>query len=273
MTHDGLVPGSTGHRLDRMTTVQAREAMGNASVALIPVGATEQHGPNLVCGIDYLTAEAVAGRVAAEVDPLAVVVPPLPFGLSGHHVDFPGTLHVSAATFSAVCKDVARSLARHGIRKVVFVNGHRGNENVLGVLVTELTYEMGIEAASAFWMTQAAEEIARHKKTPRWGHACEVETSLAMAISTELVAPELEPGELIEDYGAFEDNYAPHSLVTARTFASRTRNGAFGDATLATEEAGREILDAAVARTAAFVRDFAARPPRRAQPVLEGGVL
>jgi creatinine amidohydrolase len=271
MTHDGTVPGRAGHRLDRMTTVQAREAMENASVALIPVGATEQHGPNLVCGIDWMTAEAVAERVAAAVDPLAVMVPPLPFGLSGHHLDFPGTLHVSAATFSAVCKDVARSLARHGIRKVVFVNGHRGNENVLGVLVTELTYELGIEAASAFWMTQAAEEIGRHKKTPRWGHACEIETSLAMAISGDLVAQELVPGDLIEDYGAYEDNYKAHSLVTARTFASRTRNGAFGDATLATVDAGREILDAAVTRTAAFVRDFAARAPRGGRP--EGGAL
>lgn len=262
MTHDGVGSGSAGHRLDRMTTVQAREAMENASVALIPVGATEQHGPNLVCGIDWMTAEAVAERVAAAVDPLAVVVPPLPFGLSGHHLDFPGTLHISAATFSAVCKDVARSLARHGITKVVFVNGHRGNENILGVLVTELTYELGIEAASAFWMTQAAEEVARHKKTARWGHGCEVETSIALAISGDLVGQHLEPGDLVEEYGAYEDNYAPHSLVTARTFASRTRNGVFGDATLATAEAGREILDAAVARTAAFVRDFAGRAPR-----------
>lgn len=262
MSTDARVTGTAGHRLDRLTTVQAAGAMAAAKVALIPVGATEQHGPNLVCGIDWMTAEAVAERVAAEVDPLAVVVPPLPFGLSGHHLDFPGTLHVSAATFSAVCKDVARSLARHGITKVVFVNGHRGNENILGVLVTELTYEMGIEAASAFWMTQAADEVARHKKTDRWGHACEVETSIALAISDDLVAPSLEPGDLIEEYGAFEDNYAKHSLVTARTFASRTRNGAFGDATLATVEAGREILDAAVARTAAFVRDFAARAPR-----------
>lgn len=262
MNDPAVAPGSNEHRLDRLTTVQAREAMQHAKVALVPVGATEQHGPNLVCGIDWITAEAIAGRVAAEVDPLAVVVPPLPFGLSGHHLDFPGTLHVSAATFSAVCKDVARSLARHGVRKVVFVNGHRGNENVLGVLVTELTYEMGIEAASAFWMTQAAEEIGRHKKTPRWGHACEVETSIALAISGSLVGERLEAGDLIEEYGAFEDNYAPHALVTARTFASRTRNGAFGDATLATAEAGQEILDAAVARTAAFVRDFASRPPR-----------
>lgn len=258
------------HRLDRMTTVEAGHALQEAQVALIPVGATEQHGPNLVNGIDWLVGEAVAERVADVVDPVAVVVPPLPFGLSGHHLAFPGTLHISAATFSAVCKDVACSLVRHGITKVVFVNGHRGNENVLGVLVTELTYELGIEAASAFWMTQASDAIARHKKTERWGHGCEIETSLAMAISKDLVGARLEAADPIEEYDAYEDNYQAHALVTARSFASRTRNGVFGDATLATREIGEELLHSAVERTAAFVRDFAQRPPRTQQSVRPG---
>lgn len=258
------------HRLDRMTTVQAEQALKQAQVALIPVGATEQHGPNLVCGIDWLVAEAVAERVAAVVNPTALVVPPLPFGLSGHHIGFPGTLHISAATFTAVCKDVARSLAHHGITKVLFVNGHRGNENVLGVLVTELTYDLGIEAASAFWMTQASDAVARHRKTERWGHGCEIETSLALAISPGLVGETLEPGDLIEDYGAYEDNYAAHAVVSARSFASRTRNGVFGDATQATREAGEDILRTAVERTAAFAQDFAQRPPRTQQPTSRG---
>lgn len=258
------------YRLDRMTTVEAGRVLEEAQVALFPVGATEQHGPNLVTGVDWFVAEAVAERVADAVDPVAVVVPPLPFGLSGHHLGFPGTLHISAATFSAVCKDVTRSLARHGITKVVFVNGHRGNENVLGVLVTELTYELGIEAASAFWMTQASDAVACHKKTERWGHGCEIETSLALAISPDHVGDRLEPADLIEEYGAYEDNYRAHALVTARSFASRTRNGVFGDATQATREAGEDILRTAVGRTAAFVRDFAQRPPRTQQPTRHG---
>lgn len=258
------------HRLDRMTTVQVGHALEQARVALLPVGATEQHGPNLVTGVDWLVAEAVAERVAEAVDPLAVVVPPLPFGLSGHHLGFPGTLHISASTFSSLCKDVARSLAHHGITKVVFINGHRGNENVLGVLVTELTYELGIEAASAFWMTQASDAVARHKKTERWGHGCEIETSLALAISPDLVGDRLEPADLVEEYGAYEDNYAAHALVTARSFASRTRNGVFGDATQATREAGEDILGTAVERTAAFVRDFAQRAPRTQRPSTRG---
>lgn len=254
------------HRIDEMTTPEAAQAMSAAKVGIIPVGATEQHGPNLVFGTDWRIAEEIAKRVASAVDPIAVVVPPLPFGLSGHHLGFPGTIHISARTFSAVCTDVVASLSRHGIKKVVFVNGHRGNENLLGVLITELTYDLGIEAASSFWMTQAADAVGRHKKTDRWGHACEIETSVAMAADTELVSADLEAGDLIDDYGAFEDNYAPFALMTARSFASRTKNGVFGDARMATLEAGTDILDTAVSRTADFIKGFAARPPRNQSP-------
>ena len=249
------------HRLDHMTTVEATQAMGAAKVALIPVGATEQHGPNLVYGTDWRVAEEIAERVAAAVSPVAVIVPPLPFGLSSHHMGFPGTIHISAASFTAVCKDVAKSLAHHGIRKIVFVNGHRGNENVLGVLVAEITYDMQIEAASAFWMNQASDVIAEHRKTRHWGHGGEIETSLAMALDDRLVGSQLEPGDLRTDYGAYEDNYEPFALVTARSFASRTRNGVFGDATFATSAVGEKIISTTVERTAAFVRDFVNREP------------
>lgn len=254
-------------RLDKMTTIEAAEALSAAKVALIPVGATEQHGPNLVNGVDWRIAEELSTRVAAESHPHCVIVPPLPFGLSGHHQGFPGTLHVSAESFTAIIKDVAVSVKRHGVQKVLFINGHRGNENILGVLLSELTYDYGIEAASAFWMNQASDVIAKHKKTQRWGHGCEIETSLALALDTDLVGKSLEPGELIEDYGAYEDTYASHAVATAQSFASRTKNGVFGDATLASQEAGEEIAETAVRRISEFVRDFAQRPARTQTPL------
>lgn len=91
----------------------------------------------------------------------------------------------------------------------------------------------------------------------RWGHACEIETSVAMALCPELVRGEsLEPGDLIEEYGAFEDNYEPHAVQIPKPFSERTRNGAFGDATKASREAGEEIVTVAVKRAVAFARDF-----------------
>jgi len=246
-----------------MTTTEFAAALSNVDVALIPVGATEQHGPNLAMGVDWRIAAAIAQRVADELAPTVVVSPPLPFGLSAHHMAFPGTLSIGPAAFSAVLTDVVLSFQAHGINKVVFVNGHRGNENMLGVLITELTYKHKVEAASTFWMTQAADVIGRHRKTDRWGHACEIETSIAMAMTEDLVRGDaLEPGDLIEDYGVLEDNYEPFAASVVRSFASRTRNGVFGDATQATLSSGVEISDVAVERTVAFVRDFASRPSR-----------
>jgi creatinine amidohydrolase len=249
-----------------LTTTEFADRIAQVQVALIPVGATEQHGPNLAMGVDWRIAEALAHRVAAELAPTAVVSPPLPFGLSAHHMAFPGTLSIGANAFTAVLTDVALSFKAHGISKIVFVNGHRGNENILGVLITELTYRHGIEAASTFWMTQAADVVARRRSTERWGHACEIETSVAMAVTDDLVRHDaLEAGDLIEDYGVLEDNYQPFAAGVVRSFASRTRNGVFGDATQATRAIGIEITDAAVERTAAFVRDFGSRPSRLPQ--------
>jgi creatinine amidohydrolase len=248
-----------------LTTTEFADLSPRPVVALIPVGATEQHGPNLAMGVDWRIAQAIATEVAAALSPAAVATPPLPFGLSAHHMDFPGTISIGADAFRAVLTDVARSLTAHGITKLVFVNGHRGNENVLGVLITELAYQHGIEAASTFWMAQAADVIARHRVTERWGHACEIETAVAMALTEDLVRPDaLEAGDLIEDYGVLEDNYRPFAAGVVRSFASRTRNGVFGDATRATLGSGTEISAAAIERTTDFVRDFAQRPSRLA---------
>jgi creatinine amidohydrolase len=253
--------------LSDLTTTEFAATLSKVDVALIPVGATEQHGPNLAMGVDWRIAAAIAQRVAEELSPAVVVSPPLPFGLSAHHMAFPGTLSIGPVAFSAVLTDVVLSFKAHGINKVVFVNGHKGNENILGVLITELNYKHNVEATSTFWMTQASDVIARHRKTARWGHACEIETAVAMSMTKDLVRPgALEPGDLIEDYGVLEDNYEPFAASVVRSFASRTRNGVFGDATQATLSSGVEISDVAAERTVAFVRDFASRPSRLTEP-------
>lgn len=251
---------TTWYELSEMTSPEVDRALETVSLALLPVGATEQHGPNLELGTDYSIAHDLAQRIAAEVHPNGVVVPPLPFGISDHHMDFAGTISVSSQTFQTVCIDVVRSLSAHGLRKFLFVNGHQGNMTTLAVLTSRVRYELGLQAASVFWMAQARDVIEEHRSTDRWGHACEIETSIALALNPTLVRTEsLQPGDLIEEYGAFEDNYQPYAAQVPKPFSERTRNGAFGDATKATREAGEQIVSAAVQRAAAFARDFIER--------------
>ncbi|MCZ8149538.1 MAG: creatininase family protein, partial [Roseomonas sp.] len=99
--------------LAEMTTVEF--AAARPRLALLPVGATEQHGPNMRTSTDYVIAHRIAQRLADAVGPEAVVLPPLPYGLSRHHMGFPGTITLSEETFLGCCVDVARSMKAHGV--------------------------------------------------------------------------------------------------------------------------------------------------------------
>ena len=118
---------SAFYEMSEMTSPEFREAAKTIQIALVPVGATEQHGPNLALATDYVVAHRLAQAIARRLHPSAVVVPPFPFGFSHHHTGFAGTITIGPETFAAVCMDVARSLKRDGIRHLLFVNGHQGN--------------------------------------------------------------------------------------------------------------------------------------------------
>ena len=85
--------------LAKMTSPEAAEALAGAEVALIPVGATEQHGPNMTLETDTVVAYRLALRIAAALHPRAVVAPqlPFPYGVSYHHMSFPGTMTLTPA--------------------------------------------------------------------------------------------------------------------------------------------------------------------------------
>ena len=226
-------------------------------VAFIPVGATEQHGPNLGMGVDYRIADEIARRASARCGRPSVVLPPIPFGLSDHHLEFPGTVSISFDAFRSVCVDVALSLTSHGVRRLIFVNGHMGNMNALSVIVTELKYQHDVTAATAFWMHQAKDQVDLNTKTARWGHACEIECSVALALTPELVKSDaLEAGDLVEDYLPYTDNYQPFAMAIPLSFAERTRNGAFGDATQSSVGAGEAIAGVAIDRLVDFADSF-----------------
>lgn len=92
---------------------------------LIPVGSTEQHGPNGIIGIDFLSAWEIAMKVGENTQTL--VTPPLCFGMAQHHMAFPGTMSLSPLTYIQVLSELFQSLAKHGFRNFIVINGHGGN--------------------------------------------------------------------------------------------------------------------------------------------------
>lgn len=255
-----------------MTSPELGAAAGGVRVALQPVGATEQHGPNLALGTDSAVAEGIARRVAARLGRRALLLPALPFGLSHHHTGFPGTVTLAPETVTALCLDVARSVRSQGIGALVFVNGHNGNTAVLNVAATKVRYELGMVAAVAFYFQQAADRIRAHGRSARYGHACEVETSVLLHLAPDLVRRDaLEPGRMRETPLRHAFNNDPFALQVPVPFDRQTENGVFGDARLASEEAGRDIVEAAVGRTVAFIEslegaDLGTRGPGDPEP-------
>ncbi len=113
--------------LARVTSPEAAEALTCAEVVLIPVGATEEHGPNMTLETDTAVAYQFALRTAAALHPRAVVSPPLPYGVSYHHTGFPGTMTLSPETFQAVVLEVVESLRQQGVERFFIIDGHAGN--------------------------------------------------------------------------------------------------------------------------------------------------
>lgn len=248
--------------LARLTSREFEAALPKIGLAILPVGAIEQHGPNLALSTDIRTAGGIARRVAEQLHPRAVLLPEMAYGLSYHHTDFAGTITFSPETFIAVCVDIARSVKRNGIPRLLFVNGHAGNMASLNVVTQKLRYEERLEAAVGFYFVQAADRMQAHAKSERFGHACEVESSVLMALAPDFVrAGAFEPGDLLETGLEFGMPNQPFALQMAMPFHEQTRNGVFGDARLADPVIGQDIVETALNRTLAFVESWLRRTP------------
>jgi creatinine amidohydrolase len=243
--------------LAKMTSPEAAEALSSAEVALIPVGATEQHGPNMTLETDTAVAYRLALRIASALQLRAVVAPPLPYGVSYHHMSFPGTMTVSPETFQAVVLEVVDRLRQHGVERFFIIDGHAGNQGALDVLMTKLRFQMGIRAAYLFYFTLVDDIIREGAKTERWGHACEVETSVGLALQRDTARTEaLEAGKLRSTSLPYSNIMESPRVGVPLSFEEITDNGALGDAHQASEEFGRDLANTVVRRSVEFLERF-----------------
>jgi creatinine amidohydrolase len=243
--------------LASMTSPEAAEALAKAEVALLPVGATEQHGPNMSLETDTVVAYRLALRIAAGAYPRAIVAPPLPYGVSYHHMSFPGTMTLSPETFQAVVLEVVESLRKHGVERFFIIDGHAGNQGALDVLMTKLRFQLGIRAAYLFYFTIVDDLMREGAKTQRWGHACEVETSMGLALQPDIVHSEvLEAGKIRSTSLPYSNVMESPRVGVPLAFDEITENGALGDARQASEEFGLQLTNAVVTRSVEFLKSF-----------------
>jgi creatinine amidohydrolase len=177
--------------LQEMTREEARGSAADMLV-IVPLGATEQHGPHLPAGTDcYVVehiAQAAAALVAAEIP--VVVTPTLSFGSSHHHLPFGGTMSLSTETYYRVLYDLGESLITGGFRRIFFLNGHGGNAELMQLVARDLALKHPAHfAAASYWilaweaMVQA--QLPGLRQSPG-GHAGVFETSLMLSLRSDL---------------------------------------------------------------------------------------
>jgi creatinine amidohydrolase len=223
---------------------------GGFDKAVLAVGSTEYHGDHLPYGTDSMVATHLAEAVAERVEGL-LVLPPLPFGMSLHYASFPVAISLTTETLVRVLKEVFGSLLKHGIKKLLIVNGHDGNIAAIETASREFRVdhaEMRIAVLEAWWVT--AGELLPGDAFEVWGglgHAGEGETSMMLAIEPELVDMERAEG-VVPDL--------PQHVELKWTFDELTPYGVTGDPTKATVEKGELMRDALVELLVSFVEEM-----------------
>lgn len=175
-----------------------REELRAAADALIvlPIGATEQHGPHLATGTDFFTVGAIAdgsARIASAEIPV-IVAPTLPFGSSDHHLLFGGTLSLGTETYYRVLRELLESLASDGFKRVFILNGHGGNHELAELAARDVALRREVHVAAGSYWTIAWDALVAagaHLGRRLPGHAGDFETSMMLALR-----PDLKPGPL-----------------------------------------------------------------------------
>jgi creatinine amidohydrolase len=213
------------------------------SLALVPLGSTEQHGPHLPEGTDHYIAQGFAREAAARTG--ALCTPTITVGVSPHHQQFHGTMSVDAPVFRDYVESLARSLTEHGIDRMVFVNAHGGNVDHLREVGRRLRDDEVAYAVEWMW-DESIPDLVDEVFETNGPHGGPKETAMIQHLHPDLVREDrLEDAR---DGGLTEFDDDTGRVHGARTFydaIDNTANGVLGDQTDATAEKGEQLFEAA----------------------------
>jgi creatinine amidohydrolase len=248
--------------LQELTWEDVDEYLKGNDIIIFPVGSTEEHGPAGPLGVDSYAAIALAEDAAKEAGVL--VTPPLWFGDSPHHLDFPGTISLRTETLVEVAKDVIRSLSRNGFKKFIVINGHKGT-NIAG-LTTALRslhqYELPNVLLALVDPMFLAKGIAEIKEAVEH-HAGELEISHVWHKYPHLVKPEklttqqvdLEPilSPFVNKDLLGKGGDSIEVFWNSREQKRFTPSGSFSDSSKASPEKGRRYHEYMVKNLVRFI--------------------
>lgn len=238
------------NRIQEMSCTAYRKRLASDPLVIIPTGACEAYGPHLPMGTDYLAAQAVSERVAEQTG--ALIAPSVEIGESSALISYFQTFTLSRHLLEQFLDELVGKLMSDGVRKLLFITGHAGNVDSVSYIVKKYLHTGEIRAAQIDWWRFAAfhgHGIFDTDDYHAHGHAAEAGTSLMLYLHPELVdvsaLPCTEPRQL-PDYP---------DILQYQTLKERTDNAMVGDARNACAEKGQQILDRAVQRIIAYLKE------------------
>ncbi|MGZ3499000.1 MAG: creatininase family protein [Vulcanimicrobiaceae bacterium] len=259
------------YRYGEMTWPEIKEAAGADRVAVVPIATIEDHGLHLPVDTDLLLCASVCEEAVSRARDRAVLVPPINHGYSPHHMDFPGPITIGAETLIRYGVDVCKSLAHHGFKRILIVNGHGSNTPFIDIIARLTVVETGALAAAVnYWAAPGVREVAEglreSEKIGGMNHACEFETSIYLALRPDIVDMSKAVHELSHRP---TKNYwtdligGDGPLVMMEPWSSLTETGVMGDPTKATAEKGRQLIDAAANGIVELIDEMRRREPAK----------
>lgn len=242
--------------LGELTWPEAKRRFREVDIALLPVGAIEQHGPHLPLDTDAFDADHLARRVAeACSDPKPLLLPLIPYGVSYHHDDFSGTISISNETLSRLVREIGMSAARNGVTKLVIINAHGGNTPALSFAAQMINRDAHIFTCVDTGETSDT-DVDALAETDNDVHAGEIETSTALAVRPDLV----QMSKARRSVPRFSSRYLDFSSKRSVDWYARTArisaSGVMGDPTKATREKGEKIWAVMIRNLVEFVEQL-----------------
>ena len=255
---------------EKLTWPEINQAVKAKKVVVVPIGSIEQHGPHLPLDVDCVCPRGVALHAAELLPTKMLVMPTIVHGYTAHVMDFPGTINIHWEHFINMVLDVGKSLAYHGFKKIIFLNGHGSNMPNLDLAARRVNLETDAECVVCAWWSLLTVDKAF---LPKWresyfpggcAHACELETSAYLYLDEDNVRKHLARDGRIsfnEEGSDFQwvDLFAAGPAAAVSWTSSYTETGVLGAADLATKEKGRVAVNEAARQLVRLVTEFGKR--------------
>lgn len=247
---------------DEMATTDFQNLNRDKTIVVMPVGSTEQHGPHLPLSVDVRITEGVLKEMLGHISDecTVLVLPTLPIGKANEHIDFDGTLSLSVNTLMGLWTDVAESVFRTGLKKLMILNGHGGQSQVMEIVARDLRVRHNVLVIPVNWWSVRPKPSEFSDDEYTYGiHGGAEETSVMMHLHPQLVRSEC------------CINFIPSSFLQRekfpRLFSQGIRHawkakdlqsfGACGDASIANKEDGQKITLNAAKSLAELIAEMA----------------